>query len=217
VNSAAGTVVVRPVSSTAASSTHGSARPRRPLGQRSLGLASLAWLGIGVTQAIRTNSVWGIPAGVGLAGLVVLAGLIGRRAFLANARLIVDGTTLTHVDFRSRYRRVPLQSVVALKRLAVEVKPRTSTYFHYLVFLDDTGAPLLRISAPGWPLADIASALSGSAVVMDLGAEEQMSLADAARRYPGLFSWQAVHWQLLLVSLLCLVTVAVSVLVSIAR
>jgi hypothetical protein len=183
-----------------------------------LGIASLTWLGIGVTQAIRTNSyAWGIPTGVGLAGLVVVAGLIGRRAFLANARLVIDATTLTYVDLRGRHRRVPLQSVVALKRLAVETKPRSSVFFHYLVFLDDTGGTLLRIGALGWPLADIASALSGSAVVADLAAEEQMSLAGAARRYPGLFSWRAVHWQLLFFGLLCLVVVAVSVLVSMMK
>jgi hypothetical protein len=180
-------------------------------------VAALAWLGIGTTQAFRTGSIgWIVPSALGFVFLIVFAGFIGRAAYLANVSLELDVDALTYRDFRGHTHTVPLTAVHELKRLAVEIQPGSSIFFHYLVWLDASGEVRLRIAAPGWPLRDVADLISDRDVRFDAGTEEQLTLAQAAKRYPGLFSWKVVHWRILVVAAALLIGGAVTAL-SVAR
>ncbi len=142
---------------------------------------------------------WAVLAAAGLLALAMAVGFAGRAAFLANALLQLDERTLTYRDLRRQRSAIPLSSIAEVRRVAVEIKPRTGIFFHYIVCLDAHGNSVLKLHAPGWPLTDLATLFLARRVRFDPQREEQMSLRQAARQYPGMFSWLAVHWQFFVV------------------
>ncbi len=177
-------------------------------------VTALTWLGIGITQAAKTGSWgWAFAVAAGIFAVALLSGVLVAIAFDRNARLLIDHSTLTYYNLAGRQHHVPVDSVAQLRRLAIELQPGTGYSLPFLVWASSEGHVLLRVPAWGWKLEDLRLLAAEARWDFD-ESESQFSLSEAARQYPGLFSWYQVHWRLILCSALVAALVGLGFLVT---